>query len=214
MRNGILTSVAVLLLGSSAFAADLPVKAPVMAVEPVPVFTWTGFYLGVNAGYGWGSSDFNSGLKLDNQDGGLVGGQIGYNYQLANQIVLGAEADLQYSDLSDSATFDSGSSVSSKLRYFGTLRARLGYAFDTWLPYVTGGLAYGSNKVSFNYSTPVDESNTHVGYTVGGGLEYAFSQNISARVEYLYTDLGEETYVGRKVDVDFNTVRAGLNYRF
>ncbi|MCK0197066.1 porin family protein [Ancylobacter sp. 6x-1] len=214
MRKLTLATIAAALMTMPAYAADLsmPVKAPPV-VEPAPAFSWTGFYLGANAGYGWGSAKFNSGVDLDGMDGGLVGGQIGYNLQYG-QVVFGVETDLQYADMKDRFTFASGSSVSSELRYFGTVRARVGYAFDRILPYVTGGFAYGSNKVNLDYSTPVSEKNTQTGYTIGAGVEYAFTSNLSAKVEYLWTDLGDDTYAGRKVDVDFNTVRAGINYRF
>lgn len=215
MRKISLSAVAVVLMGGSALAADLPVKAAAPAyVAAVPVFTWTGFYLGANAGYGWGSSDFDNGFDLGGQDGGIVGGQIGYNWQWDN-VVFGVEADLQYADLNTGYDFVGGGSLNTSVDYFGTVRARIGYAFDTFLPYVTGGLAYGKNEIDFNYlSGAASASNTHVGYTVGGGAEYAFSQNWSAKVEYLWTDLGSEEYLGRDVDVSFSTVRAGINYRF
>lgn len=213
MRYLLLSSAVVLAFVTPARAADLPVKAPPAAVMLPPPFTWMGFYIGANAGYGWGSADFDAGPNLDNQEGGSVGGQIGYNWQVG-EVVFGVEADLQYADLTDDYSFLNGSRVRTNLDYFGTVRARLGYAFDMFLPYVTGGLAYGKNKVNFDYSIPDSADNTHVGYTVGGGVEYAFSPNWSTKVEYLWTDLGDETYIGRKVDVSFSTVRAGINYRF
>ncbi|MCK0196697.1 porin family protein [Ancylobacter sp. 6x-1] len=214
MKNFLYSGVAAVALLSAvpAMAADLsqpyPVKAPVVA--PLPVFSWTGFYLGANAGYAWGSG--NKGLnELDvDPSGWLAGGQVGFNYQFGNNVVLGAEADLQGSDINDSNGFYG---VSSKLDYFGTVRARLGYAFDNVMPYVTGGFAYGHNKIDY---LGWDESKTHTGWTAGAGVEYAFNNNWTAKIEYLYVDLGDEYYsnIDAKAGINSNIVRAGINYKF
>ncbi|MBS7540632.1 outer membrane protein [Ancylobacter lacus] len=214
MKNILFSGIAAaaLLAAAPAMAADLaqpyPTKAPVVA--PLPVFSWTGFYLGANAGYAWGGGDGATDDFGIDPSGWLAGGQVGFNYQFGNNVVLGAEADLQGADINDSNGLYG---VSSKLDYFGTVRARVGYAFDNVLPYVTGGLAYGHNKVDY---LGWDVSNTHVGWTVGGGLEYAFNNNWTAKVEYLYMDLGEEYYqnIDAKAGLNANIVRAGINYKF
>jgi len=211
MKKFLLSSVAALgiVAAGAASAADLPSrKGPVVAPVYVPAFTWTGFYIGANAGYGWGNVKPNVAGDLD---GFIGGGQVGYNYQIG-QFVLGAEADFQGADLS------TGSNVfgdSVRTEYFGTVRARVGVAFDRFLPYVTGGWAYGNVKTTVGGFGSTDKTHTG-GYTIGAGLEYAFTNNLTAKVEYLYVDLGEKNVfnTGVKVGTDFSVVRAGLNYKF
>lgn len=199
------------LVSGPAFAADLgrPVQAPVKAadVAAAPVFSWTGFYIGGNAGYSWGSGQ--GALSGVSQDGWLAGGQMGYNFQLQNNVLVGVEADIQGGDMSGSA----GPFTDSKLDYLGTVRARLGYAFDRVLPYVTGGVAYGRNTIT-DYG--FESSKTHVGWTAGAGLEYALTNNWTARAEYLYTDLGSKTYdaIGTEAGLTSSTARLGVNYKF
>ena len=208
--------------GAAAFAADLPSRnvAPVAPAPVLPIFTWTGFYAGVNAGYGWG--EFSKAPGFDDPDGFVGGAQIGYNYQIG-QFVVGLETDIQYSDLSGKTrpvTFADGNVGVGRgeVEYFGTVRGRIGAAFDRALIYVTGGLAYGETKfrgldttagLSFSKSKPT------AGWTIGGGLEYAFTDNITAKAEYLYVDLGDNRYYGaNKAETKFSVVRAGLNYKF
>ncbi|MFG1464421.1 outer membrane protein [Xanthobacter sp. DSM 24535] len=196
------------LFGGPAMAADLSRPAPaVVAPAAPPIFSWTGFYIGANAGYSWGKGKDAADFYGLDPSGWSGGGQVGYNYQFVNNVLIGVEADLQGSDISSSTL-----GLSSKLDYFGTVRARLGYAFDRVLPYVTGGLAYGKNTITdFGFS----DSNTHVGWTVGAGLEYAMTNNWTARAEYLYTDLGTKTYdnIG-DAGVTSSTARLGVNYKF
>jgi outer membrane immunogenic protein len=185
-----------------------------MAPVYAPVFTWTGFYVGANAGYGWGNVNANGLANVGDLDGFVGGGQVGYNYQMG-QFVLGLEADLQGADLSSG---DNLGLVNVKTEYFGTVRARVGVAFDRFMPYITGGWAYGNVKSSIpaiGFSS--DRSHTG-GFAVGGGLEYAVTNNIIAGVEYLYVDLGEKSIVtavgSDKVGTDFSVVRARLSYKF
>lgn len=224
MKKYLLSSVAALGLvaAGAASAADLPSrKGPVVAPIYAPIFTWTGFYVGVNAGYGFGNYDVKGAATntLGDPDGFIGGGQVGYNYQIG-QIVLGLETDLQYSDMKSSRVNVIGGTNKGELEYFGTVRGRVGYAFDRFLPYVTGGFAYGQNKVTISgLGISASDDNTHYGYTVGAGLEYAFTNNLTAKIEYLYTDLGEKRYftnlgVNQKIGNDFSVVRAGLNYKF
>lgn len=216
MKKYLLASVAALGLvaAGAASAADLPSrKGPVAApVYMPPAFSWTGFYVGGNAGYGWGNVNANGWANVGDLDGFVGGGQIGYNYQMG-QFVLGLEADLQFADLSSGSNLGL---LSVKTDYFGTVRARAGVAFDRFMPYITGGWAYGNVKSSIpaiGFSS--DRSHTG-GFAVGAGLEYAVTNNIIAGVEYLYVDLGEKNIAGAgtKVGTDFSVVRARLSYKF
>ncbi|WP_336813737.1 outer membrane protein [Bosea sp. MMO-172] len=225
MKKYLLASVAALGLvaAGAASAADLPSrKGPVAAPVYVPAFTWTGFYVGANAGYAWGNVNTSNGwgwggrtTTVGDLDGFVGGGQVGYNYQMG-QFVLGLEADLQGADLNTGRNIY-GDRV--KTEYFGTVRARVGVAFDRFLPYVTAGWAYGNVKTSFSdiagniYSS--DNSHT-AGYAIGAGIEYAVTNNIVAGVEYLYVDLGDKRVLGSnvKLGTDFSVVRARLSYKF
>ncbi|MFC7396964.1 outer membrane protein [Chelatococcus sp. GCM10030263] len=241
MKKVLLAGVAtagLLASGFAAFAADLPSRqvAPVAPIV-VPIFTWTGFYVGVNAGYGWNTNSddevFIPGVGYagtDSNDGGFVGGgQIGYNYQFG-QFVAGVEADIQYADLNsdDNGSYYAGNYGagygSHGIEWFGTVRARLGFAIDRALIYATGGFAYGGggNGSGGYYDGYYYDNGDDVrtGWTLGGGLEYAFTDNLTARVEGLYVNLGKEdgnifsgVYNNRK-DTEFAVVRAGLNYKF
>lgn len=217
MKKYLLASVAAfgIIAAGAASAADLPSrKGPIAApVYIPPVFTWTGFYVGGNAGYGWGNVNANGFANVGDLDGFVGGGQIGYNYQMG-QFVLGLEADLQYADLSSGSNLGL---INVKTDYFGTVRGRVGVAFDRFLPYITGGWAYGNVKTSIpGLGFSSDKTHTN-GWVIGGGLEYAVTNNIIAGVEYLYVDLGEKNVLagtGTKVGTDFSVVRARLSYKF
>lgn len=203
------------LIATTAFAADLPRKsapvAPVMA--RVPTFTWTGFYVGVNAGYGFGQYTGRSAPNFKDPSGFVGGGQIGYNYQIG-QFVVGAETDLQYADLRarNSAAGVAGSKA--RIPYFGTVRARAGVAIDRFMPYVTAGYAYGGSDVTVPGTGK--SSTMHHGYVVGGGLEYAFTNNLTAKVEGLYVDLSDKRVLGGagKIGAEAGIIRAGINAKF
>lgn len=207
-------------MAAPSFAADLPrpsYKAPVYAPS---YYNWTGFYAGINAGYGFGKSDWSgAGGTGSTKPKGFIGGvQLGYNLQ-TGMWVWGLEADFDYSAMKGSDNGGtgvcSGAGCETKLKYFGTGRGRIGYAgWDRWLPYVTGGAAYGNVK-----ATPAvggDFSKGKVGWTVGGGVEYAVFANWTTKLEYLYADLGTISGGTPGNDVTFKShlVRAGLNYRF
>ncbi|MFJ6323120.1 MULTISPECIES: outer membrane protein [unclassified Rhizobium] len=214
--------------GSTVYAADLAVSTPPQApVDVAPTFSWTGFYVGVNAGGGFGGSDdvgfhsFGNYLgrygKLDGS-GFLGGGQIGYNYQFDPNWVVGLEADFQGADISDS--FNNGTaSASSKIDWYGTLRPRIGYAFDNTLFYGTGGLAYGHvNYKGALGGASFDDDKTKAGWTVGAGIEHAFTDHVTAKLEYQYVDFGSSNMGGdafnSKASLDFHAIRVGLNYKF
>ena len=315
MKKILLSSVALLGLTAGAYAADLPSRrvapAPYVAV---PVFTWTGFYVGVNAGYGFSDSNNNNtglfaaniagtnaplvgtsafgGNSGTNRDGFVGGGQIGYNYQIGS-FVIGVEGDIQYTDFgrnqnngnaqfgtftpnfpllgvptgvgagaNGNVAFFNNSSLGRRSDYFGTVRGRLGYAFDRFLVYGTGGVAFrDTGNTSSGFGTVVNGSSLigtgfyptaftsflgslvnpaarqkqeDVGYAVGGGVEYAFTPNLTGKIEGLYVDFsngnknsgvnvvgvtnfGSAVYsTGRsnRGGDDFAVVRAGLNYKF
>jgi outer membrane immunogenic protein len=234
---------ALVLTSSSALAADLGqpyYKAPPPPAPPPP--SWTGFYIGVNGGYGWSqhTSDLfcaggvvctdTVGGVLQPQ-GGLAGGQIGYNWQ-SGIVVYGIEADIQWADIHDSATAFVGPgladtfTVSDKLDWLGTVRGRLG--ITPWgnnaLLYVTGGLIYGGEKVSASLDNAagffsISDSTTRTGGTVGGGIEYMFTPNFSGKIEGLWYDMGTADLFLTNGETAHNhlegaIVRAGLNWHF
>jgi outer membrane immunogenic protein len=211
-------------IAAPSFAADLPAPAYRGPAYKGPVyvapFSWTGFYAGINGGYGFGKTNWtgNGGSSGDfNVNGPLVGGTIGYNMQTGSW-VWGLELDADYSSIKGSTSVAGCVGCETKNDWLTTGRVRVGYAWDRWLPYVTGGAAYGDVKMSFPGNS---ETKTRLGWTAGAGVEYAFLGAWSAKLEYLYVDLGKancdpSTCGGTGVDVKFNTslVRAGLNYRF
>jgi outer membrane immunogenic protein len=212
----------------SAHAADMPVKAPVY----VAPFTWTGVYLGINAGYGNGTSDGNQycttpggvvgglGCWTPNgaavsPSGGFVGGQLGANYQIG-MFVLGVESDIQVAHINGSSTLTDPCCIgfglatpgvltrAQNLDWFGTVRGRLGLAvWDRTLIYGTGGVMYGEEVINSNLVYPAvgyqaTSSATHTGWIGGGGIEYAFTNALSAKVEGLYYNMGSETIATRQ----------------
>jgi outer membrane immunogenic protein len=197
---------------ASAQAADIqnrqmPAKAPAYVA---PVFTWTGPYIGINGGWGWGSSDYTGGFGSNSPSGGLVGTTLGYNWQ-AGPAVFGLEGDIDWSGIDDT-----NGGTTTRNRWLGTVRGRLGYAAGQFMPYVTGGLAVGGLRTSIaGFGT---SSDTKAGWTLGGGVEAALWGPVSAKLEYLYVDLGSGSAVpgagGARGDFTTNIVRAGLNYRF
>ncbi|WP_267424305.1 porin family protein [Methylobacterium sp. GC_Met_2] len=261
-------------LTAAASAADLPRRAaPPPIFTPVPVFTWTGAYFGINAGYAFdASSRSNSSVfgvpapyaavgttatfRDRSQDGFSGGAQVGYNYQFTpgSGVVVGVEADAQYLDFGRNRNnaFVNGAVAPgyyvtdprglSSLDYFGTVRGRLGYAFDRTLVYGTGGFAYGSGSADRSFGGYAGNDSFRTGYAVGGGIEYALptesflnffrSSAVTLKVEGLYVNLDRNTRnqgafvinaannfpvvtsgVGRRSD-EFAVVRAGLNYKF
>jgi len=227
-----LGSVAALAMISSAMAADLPVKAPPPAPVMAPVWNWNGFYIGINGGYSWGHSSrdlnfFNplNGVLLAtgtgqgrDMNGGLFGGQIGYNWQTSNW-VFGLEADAQWTGQSGSTTVlcpvggcfpaavlaplggGGAATLTDKLDWFATFRGRVGFTVTpNVLLYATGGAAWGEVETTLGLTAltaagvPVTAVGTNktdrFGWTVGGGIEAMFASNWRAKLEYLYLDMG------------------------
>jgi outer membrane immunogenic protein len=216
MRKVLLASVGIIALGiASASAADLP-RRPMPAKAPLyvpPAWTWTGFYLGVNGGGGWGRSDFSAPFATGSFDtsGWLVGGTLGYNYQMG-PAVLGIEGDIDYSDIRGSAPC-AGTTCETRNNWLSTVRGRLGYSFGEFMPYITGGLAVGDIKSSIAGIGSASE--TKAGWTAGGGVEAHISGPWTAKLEYLYVDLGRGgSVLGSDSKFQTHIVRAGLNYKF
>jgi outer membrane immunogenic protein len=218
VRRLLLSTAAVAAMIGSAAAADLPSRRPPPAayVPPVPIFTWTGFYVGVNAGGAFRANNngFNNAVffgaaaplgTLANNNGSgrfIGGGQVGVNYQI-NQFVVGVEGDGQAlvgSNNNNNNGF--GISGNNNTGFLGTVRARAGIALDRFLVYGTGGVAFGGNNNNSpntilgsvagvpTFFTANNGNNMRVGYAVGAGVEYAFTPNWSVKVEYLFADLG------------------------
>ena len=264
----LLGSIAALAMISAASAADLPRKAlppPVMA----PVWNWSGFYIGLNGGYSWGHSsrDLNffdpvSGATIAtgtgsgrNLNGGVFGGQIGYNWQAANW-VFGIEADAQWTGQKGGTTVlcpvvgcfptalaavpanAASATLNDKLDWFATFRGRVGVTVTpSVLLYATGGAAWGEVETDLTLSSftatglPISisgsRSTNRFGWTLGAGIETMFAQNWSAKIEYLYLDMGNVSNsvvlpitpvfaLGTNVSsrITDNIIRGGINYRF
>jgi len=212
-------ALALLAVPFAAQAADVPIKAPYYKGASHPIvsyYNWTGFYAGVNVGYGMGTSDWSALPGVDIKPKGfMAGGTLGYNWQ-SGAIVYGIEGDFDWSGVKGSVACGVGSCETSN-PWLATFRGRLGYAFDRWLPYITAGGAYGSVKASTTIPATSSSSN-QLGWTAGIGLEYAVMGNWTAKVEYLYADLGSfdagpAPFVNN-VSFKESMVRAGLNYKF
>lgn len=199
-------------LAMSASAADMPLKAPAPAYY-APYFSWTGFYAGINGGYGWSTS------FADKAKGGIYGGQLGYNWQMGSNFVLGIEGDFQGTTIKASQDLGGGVTAEGKIPAFATVRGRVGYAFNRALIYGTGGWAYTNTKLSLTGpGGSISDSTWSSGWTAGGGLEWAVWDRWSVKGEYLYVASGDTTLTlgGATATGNFkyNVVRAGLNYRF
>ena len=211
---------------TSALAADLPRGRPLpppRAPVYVPFFTWNGFYVGINAGYGFGHSAWTDTVTLDSTGnfkvkGALVGGTVGYNLQMGS-FVFGLEGDFDWSNIKGSVTTNCPSTCETSNNWLGTARGRIGYAFDRFMPYLTAGAAIGNIKGTVGAVNHF--SAARVGWTGGVGVEYAFIDNWSVKLEYLYVDLGKATCAATcsgtdPFSVSFTTsvARAGVNYKF
>ncbi|MEB2842955.1 outer membrane protein [Endobacterium cereale] len=196
---------------SAARAADaveqIP-EAPVAIETAAPVFTWSGPYAGLHGGYGWGNGDLNTGAGTfsDNFDGGRFGGFVGYNWQMSNGFVAGIEGDVNYDWNEESiGTTDVSSGFS------GSARARLGYAMDRALPYIAGGWTATNVKAE---GPGIDTDDTLHGWTIGAGVDYAFTDNIFGRAEYRYNDFGSGNLGGADIDFDQHIVNVGIGVKF
>ncbi len=218
-------------------AADLPsVKAA--PYTPPPAFTWEGWHIGVVGGYGGGSFASTSAIytvapastAFLNQSvgtsGWLVGYETGYSWQFSNNFVLGYESEFSYADVRSSNAFGN---PGVRMEWFGAERLRFGYAMGHFMPYITGGLAYGRTKSDGfqalgGFLFPATGSRWQAGWTVGAGVEWMVYRNVSIKAEYLYTHLkGPNTFgvgapngvmIGEGRDFDTHLARAGVNFHF
>jgi outer membrane immunogenic protein len=226
----VLALATILAIGSAGYAAAADaVVDEVVVVESA--YNWSGVYVGGQIGYAFGSADYvyDSGSDPDydyNHDpDGFIGGlYAGYNYQFANGIVLGGEADIVWGDLEDTsvAPGDPRYDATTEVDWMGSARVRLGYAFDRFLPYVTGGVAFGHfdfDERDFGAFYGNADGDL-VGWTLGLGGEYALTDNWIIRGEYRYTEFGDEDFVEQPVDDDFSVdvrthdIRLGVAYKF
>jgi len=235
MKKFLIAVAGLVALAVPALAADLPVKAPPMVVNPA--YNWTGFYIGAQVGWsGISDSQVLSSptfvLPVSSRASGVVGGgHAGYNFQ-ASRFVFGVEADIEASSVRNTyligAPFIPSTFGTNNLNWEGSLRGRAGIAVDRVLFYGTAGWAFGSFNDFYNGSvfSPVfvqGVSSTRNGWTAGAGIEYALPSNWTARVEYRYTDWGTYTNnlnvflapPGTSVDkVTQQAVRVGVSYKF
>lgn len=244
-KAAVFGAAASILAFGAATAADLPsYKAP-PPPPPAIGFDWTSFHLGISGGYGAGTTGYLSNVTAFGPTpavawnnvatnlgtrGYLVGVQSGADWQLPNRIVLGYESEFNYADVSSNITggWNFGNQLYSRMRWFGAERLRIGYAFGRFLPYITGGLAYGQLHVSgvdnvAGYMFPTSASSWQAGWTVGAGFEYALFDKISVKAEYLYSSLqgthgaglgypnAYRTFTGNGFDT--HIARIGVNYR-
>jgi outer membrane immunogenic protein len=224
---------AVLALASIAPAIAADVAEDVVIVDPA--YDWSGVYIGVQAGYGWGSNDYSAlGSAVDFDSDGFVGGlTAGANWQ-SGAFVYGVEADISYSDVDGSFVgpntgfipcADAG--CTAEMEWFGTGRARLGYAVGNLLPFVTGGFAVGglegtadTQACDLPAGSVCSYDDTEFGWTAGAGIEWGLTQKVSVKAEYLHIEFGTPEFNNaatgnaRVDDITVDTVRIGLNYRF
>jgi outer membrane immunogenic protein len=221
---------------ASSFAADMRMPAKVPPPLAVPLFTWTGFYIGLNGGYGGDRFKYDfavlgiPGSTRVSSGGGFGGGQIGYNYQVGNW-VFGVEGDIQASDIKGeiSATIlGLTATTGSKIDWFATARGRLGYAWDRVLVYGTGGYAHASVDTAGaitvagapGFALAGGINTSHNGWVAGAGVEYAFTNNLTFKTEYQYLDFERKTLAstGAATFIDVrptaHTVRGGVNWKF
>jgi outer membrane immunogenic protein len=254
MRRLMLALLATSVLGSVASAADIPRKA-VRAPVAIAAYDWTGWYFGAHLGGAWSRGDVSDSplpnaavagqpfLPFDNDDANVMGGiQGGYNYQFNRNWVVGIEADFSFTNLSGSQTyapipaFPAGviagttETLSREIDWFGSVRGRLGYAWDRWLVYATGGYAFAKIKTNAISIFPANvysfsDDSVKSGWTVGGGLEYGLAANWTVRGEYLYYNFEDVSGVSFGVpstapvgssylwENQIHTARIALNYK-
>lgn len=227
-----------MLLGSSgfAYAADAVVE-DVVVVDSA--YNWSGVYVGAQVGYAWGDGkvSYSPDDRWDTDPDGVVGGvYVGYNYQFSNNLVLGIESELNANGGSGTAPYLYFGEVYDDpdywrgeldLNWSGSTRVRLGYAMDRWLPFITGGVAYGDYDFKTHYEGSVysEGDGSLLGWTIGGGVEYAINDNWRVRGSYLFTDYGSDSFdtyrpesggfdEANEIDLKTHTVNFGISYNW
>lgn len=230
MKRLLLAGLSLVALSSASFAADYS--------DTPAAYDWTGFYLGAHGGYGWAESgvsytdlvdtddDFSVNLE---SDGFVVGGQLGFNWQWES-LVLGIEGDASFADLNGDDDFDNGlgeiGNVENDVDMLASIRGRAGFAFDRFMPFITAGYGYADGEVSGNVtgdmSGSFSEDQSYDGWVYGFGMEFAVTENVSLRAEYLRYDLdnddlffdndsGDGTV---ESDLEVDVIRAAVNFKF
>jgi outer membrane immunogenic protein len=189
---------------SSALGYDAPVSAFPTKAPTRYVLDWSGPYIGVHAGYGFGNFDATA-TALD-PSGGFGGIQSGYNWQVSRNWVVGIESDSSWGSINDTV---GASNVD--VDAMGTVRARLGYAMDRWMVYGTGGLAWAHADAAYNAGTVNDRF--YLGWAAGAGIEYLITPRWSAKLEYIYSDFGKITDNADTANLSASTIKVGVNYR-
>jgi outer membrane immunogenic protein len=240
MKNLLLAATALIASASLAFAADLPQRQVAPALYSAAAFSWAGFYVGAQADYAWGDSTGGAyyrstgainGIGALDPDGFFGGLHAGYNYQFSN-IVVGVEIDGNYAGINGSldrlhdgagALKPVGNYAKAEMDWNGSARLHFGYAFDRIMPFITGGVALANYKFTPTYlgTGTLSNSSTHVGWTIGAGVDYAITNNFIAGVEYRYSDYGKEKYdlpgfplYESRIDLKTHDVRLRLGYKF
>ncbi len=208
-----------ILLPGSAWAADMGATVPMTA----PGFDWTGYYAGLQAGYGWGRSDVSgtAGTPFSvspDLGGGFAGGHVGGLWQF-NQAVVGAQAELNYASIDGSAPLVPGNSVGTDVKWFGSVNAEAGFATNRWLVYGIGGVAFAGIETSQAAAIGFAKTRTGTGWTVGAGVDYALTDNVVVGAQYRYYDFGKEHFdtpdgSNRDQDVKLHTLGVNFSYKF
>jgi outer membrane immunogenic protein len=231
MKRMMIAGALALVAGSQALAADLPPmaappRAPATYVPvAAPIYNWSGIYVGINGGWGFGTSNWTTSATTTTTssdfdlNGGLVGGTLGANFQ-AGQFVFGVEGDADWTDIkgnTPASVLGCGTACQTSNEWLATVRGRIGFAVDRVLIFGTAGGAFGDVKATaFTGST----DNTEFGWTAGGGVEFALTENWTARIDYLFIDLENSscstgcTPSASTVKFDTSVVRGGLNFKF
>ena len=216
----------------SAQAADIPPRRAPPPVAPVayapPVYNWSGFYVGGNLGAGFAHSSwsdpFTGGHDTFDKTGFIGGGQVGVNWQI-NALVLGIEGDFDWTGLKGSGHDSRGNTINTDTQWTSTVTGRIGAAFDRLLVYGKGGVAFAHVNGGLNdiFGAAASTSQSRTGWTAGVGLEYAFAQNWSARIEYDYLGFGSEALnfattnspvYNSNASLNVQEVKAGINFKF
>jgi outer membrane immunogenic protein len=204
-------------IASAACAADMSAPGAPYTKAPAisPAINWSGFYIGAMGGYAAEATSDPLAIK-----GGFAGGTLGYNWQ-SGMFVAGIEADGAWADISQTATAGLVT-VADKIQSIGTVRGRVGVAFDQVLFYGTGGFAFADNKISASApGVAVSDSKVHTGWAAGAGVEWMFARGWSVKAEYLYRRFDSQTYFAAQLppgivsgSLAMNSGQVGINYHF
>jgi outer membrane immunogenic protein len=230
--GGVAVAAGLVAFGVAAQAADLPARPMPAPMAPVayapPVYNWSGFYIGANAGGGFADSSWgdpvSGGTNSFNKNGFIGGGQLGYNLQY-NWFVIGLEGDFDWTGLKGGATDSIGDQIGTKTEWTSTITGRVGAAFDRLLVYGKGGVAFAHDHNTFTDFAGVTSASANTnrtGWTAGAGLEYAIAQNWTAKLEYDYLGFGKETLnfatpniiYASNASLNVQEIKAGINYKF